>query len=63
MKFYVLPEIIEKGKTRALTAGASSSRSGRGNLDSGIREIFSTYEIRNPGLWNPEYSSKDIEPY
>ena len=63
MKFYALPEIVEKGKTRALTAGASSSRSGRGNLDSEIREIFSIREIWNPGLWNPEYSSKNLEPY
>ena len=37
MKFYALLEIIEKGKTRALTAGASSCRE---NLGSRVREIF-----------------------
>ena len=31
-----------------------------GNPDSGIREIFA-HEIRNPGLWNPEYSSEKLE--
>ena len=28
--------------------------------DSGIWEIFAG-EIRNPGLWNPEYSSEKLE--
>ena len=33
-----------------------------GNLDSGIREIF-VCGIRNPGLWNPKYSSRIPESH
>ena len=33
----------------------------RHNSDSGIREFFGC-GIRNPGLWNPEYSSRNPEP-
>ena len=33
-----------------------------GNPDYGIREIFAC-GIRNPGLWNPEYSSRNPESY
>ena len=46
MKFYLLPEIVEKGKTRAFTTGASSSRS-----------MSRKSGLRTPGnffLWNPE---------
>ena len=32
----------------------------RENLDFGVREIFAC-KIRNPGLWNPEYSSRNPE--
>ena len=30
------------------------------NPDSGIQEIFA-YGIRNPGFWNPEFSSRNPE--
>ena len=46
MEFYALPEIVEKEETRALTAGASSSRS-----------MSRKSGFPNPGnffLWNPE---------
>ena len=46
MKFYALPEIVEKGKTRALTAGFSSSHS-----------MSRKSGFRTPGnflLWNLE---------
>ena len=33
-----------------------------GNLDFEIQEIF-VCGIRNPGLWDPEYSSKDLESH
>ena len=46
MKFYALSEIVEKGKTKAFTAGASSSRSM--STKSGFRNP------RNFFLWNLE---------
>ena len=67
MKFYLLPEIVEKGKTRAWLQTPPLLAPCRGNLDYGLRKYFLLksgilgFGIRNTAqrIWNP---TKDWNP-
>ena len=65
--FEVVP-IEDNSKYIFLSKCATMFYPVKGNWDSGIREIFAcgiqnwrkfSYGIRNPGLWNPEDSSRN----
>ena len=67
MKFFLLPEIVEKGKTRARLQAPPLLAPRRGNLDYGLRKYFLVksgilgFGIRNTAkrIWNP---TKDWNP-
>ena len=67
MKFFLLPEIVEKGKTRARLQAPPLLAPRRGNLDYGLRKYFLVksgilgFGIRNTAqrIWN---HTKDWNP-
>ena len=58
-EIYVQMHWTSHHSTNIKNSGIASCKE---NEDSGIREIFAT-GIWNPGLWNPEYNSKNPESF